>query len=84
MDPKHDPNEFNAFSTWAAVLAHVKAGKRTWYKAPMDHRPRSIGAKVRGNGQKVRVDPLSNEADPFWADKGHLSRFMWRPYDQNK
>ncbi len=68
---------FVPFPTWDAVLAHVRAGKRTWYHAPLDHRPCYVSAKVRGNGRKVRVDPMSRDADAFWADEGHLDRFRW-------
>ena len=63
------------FHSWDDVLNHVRTGKPISYQAPMDTRPRSVVATSRGNGRKVRVDPLSRDADAFWADESHLDRF---------
>lgn len=63
------------FLTWSDVLAHVKSGKKVYYHAPMDRSARVVVATVRGNGKMVRVDPLTNQVDKFWADNGHLDRF---------
>lgn len=63
------------FLTWPDVLAHVKSGKKVYYHAPMDTTARVVAATVRGNGKSVRVDPLNNQVDKFWADSAHLDRF---------
>jgi hypothetical protein len=61
------------------VLAAARRGERLWYHAPMDLRPQSIAVdRVFKNG-KIRIDPLSNQADKFTADAGHLNRFRRRP-----
>ncbi|OPZ35979.1 MAG: hypothetical protein BWY99_02108 [Synergistetes bacterium ADurb.BinA166] len=63
------------FASWAQLLDHVRKGKPVSYKAPFDRAHRQVKASVRGKGQKVRVDQGEQDADPFWADKGHLDRF---------
>ena len=66
------------FETWSAVIAHVRSGKPIWYQAPLDARPVSILATVRGeNPRKVRVSG-SRDYDTFFADSGHLDRFRQR------
>lgn len=62
----------HTFATWTEVLAWVHAGKRIRYHAPLDIFPRHVFARVRG--KRLRIDPLTKDADPFWADSGHLSR----------
>ena len=77
---------FAGFATFADVLAYARTGAPLFYHAPLNYaparlhsftvRPRSIrivppGATGRGK---------SRTADPFTADKGHLSRFL-RPVD---
>lgn len=65
---------FEAFATWEAVLAHVAAGGRIWYHAPLDTAPRPVlVSRVFKNG-KLRILPGTDEADPFNADAGHLER----------
>ncbi len=69
---------FQGFDSWADVLAAARRGDRLWYHAPMDYQPRSIHVvKVFKNGN-IRIDPLSNQADKFTADRGHLDRFKRR------
>ena len=69
---------FEMFPTWSDVLAAAARGDRLWYQAPLDRSPRSILViKVYKNGS-LRIDPLSNQADKFTADAGHLSRFRRR------
>lgn len=66
------------FSSWDEVLAAARRGDWLAYQAPLDRQPRSIHVdKVYKNG-RVRIDPLSNQADKFTADKGHLDRFFRR------
>ena len=69
---------FETFGSWKEVLAAAERGDRLWYLAPMNTRPSSVMVvKIYKNG-KLRIDPLSNQADPFNADSGHLSRFRRR------
>lgn len=66
---------WKSFDTWTDVLAAAARGDRLWYQAPLDRNPRSIlVAKIYKNGS-LRIDPLSNQADKFTADAGHLTRF---------
>lgn len=66
------------FLTWDDVLRHARAGHQLWYQAPLDRHPWSIRVvKVFKNG-KIRIDPMSNDADNFTADNGHLTRFLKR------
>jgi len=66
---------FTTFATWDAVLDAARRGDILWYQAPMDLHPHYISVtKIYKNG-KLRIDPLSNQADNFTADAGHLSRF---------
>ncbi len=66
---------FEGFSSWADVLTAARRGDRLWYKPPMDRYPKSIHViKVFKNGS-IRIDPLSNQADKFTANRGHLDRF---------
>ena len=75
--PRQNP-DFVGFSTWSDVLDAARNGDRLWYQAPMDLRPRSIAViKVFKNGG-IRVNPLSNQASKFTADRGHLDRFRRR------
>ncbi len=68
----------NQFATWDDLLRHVQAGGQVRYQAPMDYSAddsgRYVHVKILAN-HKVRVDPLSRDADKFTADKGHLNRF---------
>lgn len=67
---------FVAFSSWGDVMEAARHGDRLWYQALFDRRPRSIMVvKVFKNGG-IRIDPVSNQADKFTADKGHLDRFF--------
>lgn len=66
------------FASWADVLSHVNAGHSVWYQAPLNTRPLRVRiARVFKNG-KLRIDPLSNQADNFTADAEHLDRFRKR------
>lgn len=65
------------FSSWDQVLAHARAGLPLWYHAPMDLHARRIRiVRVFKNG-KIRIDPMSSDADNFTADAGHLDRFRY-------
>lgn len=71
-----------SFKTWSEVRDHAARGGRLWYHAPLDARAREIRVvKVFKNG-KIRIDPMSSEADNFTADEGHLDRFRWCPPHQ--
>ena len=65
---------FESFTTWTQLLDHINAGYDLWYHAPLDYRPRRISAIVRKDG-RIRVYPLTTDADPFTADVAHLERF---------
>jgi hypothetical protein len=71
-------SNFATFSTWDEVLAAARRGEQLWYQAPLDRSPRYVAVvKVFKNG-KLRIDPLSRDADNFNADAGHLLRFRKR------
>ena len=66
------------FGSWDELLEHVgeHSARIVWYKAPMDHLAKTVLAKRRGKGRRLRCVPLTNAADPFWADSRHLARFF--------
>lgn len=67
---------FQPFASWKEVLDAVKPGAWVHYHAPMDIVPRRVlVSKVYKNG-KVRINPMSSDADSFNADARHLSRFL--------
>lgn len=69
---------FAPFQHWADVVEAAGRGERLWYKAPLDHQPRLVRiVRVFKNG-KIRIDPMSRDADDFTADAGHLDRFRRR------
>jgi len=71
-------SNFTTFSTWNEVLDAARRGEQLWYQAPMDRSPHYIHVdKIYKNG-KLRINPLSNDADKFSADAGHLMRFRKR------
>lgn len=71
-------SNFATFSTWDEVLAAARRGEQLWYQAPMNRSPHYVAVvKIYKNG-KIRFDPLSNQADNFTADAGHLLRFRKR------
>lgn len=66
---------YTGFSSWKELLDFIKSGGWLFYHAPLDLRPTSVSVvKVYKNGN-IRIDPNTNDADPFTADPGHLSRF---------
>lgn len=66
---------FEMFDTWADVIDAARRGEMLWYQAPLDHRPRYVGVVKVFKNDKIRIDPLSPDADNFNADAGHLARF---------
>jgi hypothetical protein len=62
------------FSTWDALLTHIRAGGAVAYQAPLDVRPIRVRV-VAQSGGRLRVYPPTSDADPFTADPGHLPRF---------
>lgn len=66
--------DLTTFDTWTQVLAHVKAGRPTWYRAPLDLLPTRVFVRVVVAG-RVRVDARAFDCDPFDADADHLARF---------
>ena len=69
---------FHGFSSWSDVLSAARRGDRLWYGAPLDRHPISIMVKKVYKNGKIRIDPMSNQADDFTADAGHLNRFFRR------
>jgi len=63
------------FDSWSDVVAAATRGDRLWYAAPLDARAREVRVKRVYKSGKLRIDPVSNDADAFTADAGHLSRF---------
>ena len=61
------------FQNFEEVIAFAKAFGFVRYQAPMDRYSVKLHAEVRGN--RLRLFPNPNLADPFWADSSHLDRF---------
>lgn len=62
------------FRNWAEVQAYVLTYGIAWYLAPMDRAP--VACRAETKGRRIRMfPPRSSDADPFWADAGHLDRF---------
>ena len=74
------PPTFVPFTTWHAVIEHVRLGKATYCQAPLDYRPVYVLARCGIDQLRdfIRVTPPSTDADPFWADAGHLDRFRYQ------
>ena len=66
---------FQMFDTWADVLGAARRGEMLWYQAPLDRQPRYVRVVKVFKNDKIRLDPLSRDADNFTADAGHLARF---------
>ncbi len=67
--------QFKSFATWADVVTAAYQSVVLWYHAPLDTRPVRVRVvKIFKNG-KIRIDPMSRDADNFTADEGHLARF---------
>lgn len=70
--------KYAPIDTWAEILRMAHAGTFLWYHAPLDLYPAAVNVvRVFKNG-KIRVKPVSGDADPFTADEGHLNRFRRR------
>ncbi len=75
-------NTLTTFATWAELLnfigngrAHLFAGQRLLYQAPMSVRPCTVRiVRIFKNG-KLRLDPGYVNGDKFTADSTHLDRF---------
>lgn len=68
-----------AFGDWAELLLAARNGVQLYYRTPMDaaqaYPAKSVQVvRVYKNGN-LRIRPLSNQADAFTADPGHLNRF---------
>jgi hypothetical protein len=63
------------FLTWDDVLKHARSEATLFYHAPMDRSARSVRVMRVSKDGRIRIDPMSNDADPFWADSAHLTRF---------
>jgi DNA-binding phage protein len=74
-EPLQAREEHEGFASWVDVLVYAKTHEYMLYQAPMDVHPHRVRVvKVFSNG-KIRLDPMSRDADPFTADKDHLRRF---------
>lgn len=69
---------YHGFASWPDVLEAARRGEPLWYGAPLDRHPRSVVVKKVYKNGKIRIDPMSNQADDFTADRGHLDRFFRR------
>lgn len=67
-------NNLVSFDSWTAVLAHVAAGGRLAYHAPMSVRPCSVRVVRAFKNGKLRLDPGYVNGDAFTADASHLDR----------
>jgi len=66
----------------AEVIAHLRAGRPLYYKAPLSYRAVRIDNVARPFGKNriyIRADRLDRDSDPFTADAGHLDRFRRAP-----
>lgn len=79
------------FATWAEVMAHARAGKPLYYRAPLDVRAMRFTQHAPGGhvlctyiarARTIRMWPPGSTgrgryrtSDPFTADASHLSRF---------
>jgi hypothetical protein len=70
-----NPGEFEGFATWKDVLNYAEAGGELYYHAPLNYRPKLIRVVMVYKNGKIRIDPMSSDADNFTADKHHLDRF---------
>lgn len=68
----------NSNTTWEEFLAVVKVGNRLAYKAPLSYFPGMVRVVAINEG-KVLCKPSDPECDSFWADSGHLYRFINGP-----
>lgn len=69
-------DDYKTFDDWREVIDYIRKGGHVWYHAPLDLRP--VRVEVKASRGRVRVYP-GPQADPFYADAGHLDRFR-RPW----
>lgn len=75
-EPLQAAENFERFSSWLEVLTYAKTHEYLLYQAPMDVRPHRVRVeKVFSNG-KIRLDPMSRDADSFTADRTHFDRML--------
>ena len=77
-NPQHAAElaKYKQFESWEAVLEHVGAKKKTFYFPPMNYMPAQACAKRVGD--KIRITVAPKDGDSFWADAGHLDRFLYQ------
>lgn len=68
------PPGFAPFTTWDEVRAAAATSRYAlYYWGAMDTRPRVVAVvRMFGNG-KIRVTPMSNQADRFTLNPSHLA-----------
>jgi hypothetical protein len=68
---------FEAFTTWDDVVSSAKLDPHSLqYWGALDIGPQRVAVvKIFKNG-KIRVDPMSNQADRFTLDPGHCNAGM--------
>jgi len=63
---------FVPFASWQDVRNAAATAAVLWYWGALDTAPRRVSVvKLFKNGN-IRVDPVSNQADPFTLDPSHL------------
>lgn len=67
--------DLKEFELWTELVDYIREGGHVWYHAPLDVYPVKVEATARRG--RVRVVPPTRDADPFYADAGHLSRFRY-------
>ena len=68
--------KLEGYRSWDHFLSTVHAGDLVYYHAPLDASAHLVRIDLIFKNGKVRIDPLSNQADKFTADVGHLPRFF--------
>jgi hypothetical protein len=64
---------FSPFASWQDVRTVAATDAVLWYWGAMDTAPRRVRVVRLFRNGNIRVDPDSNQADPFTLDPGHLS-----------
>jgi len=70
--------KLEGYRSWDHFLSSVCAGCLVYYHAPFDASAHIVRIERIFKNGKVRIDPMTNQADKFTADVGHLSRFFLR------
>lgn len=71
---------YRNFQTWDEVMLYARSGKPLYYQGPLDARSTKLDGhfyRMKVQKRTIRIIPPKAYADPFTADKNHLSRFSY-------